>query len=140
VTEKQMEMDRREFVKLTVGALVGCESGAQAAPPPHPEGSRAGSPIDAGPVSQYATDGIYDAHQEKGFFVVRHGADLFAVASICTHRRCRLRPEPNHTFLCPCHGSRFDPDGHVTRGPATRDLPHFQTTIDDRGHLLVTLA
>ena len=137
-----MEMDRRTFVQLSMGALVGCalcgcasESGAESVPP-----AKARSPIDAGPVTQYSADGIYDAHQDQGFFVVRQAEDLFAVASICTHRRCKLRAEPGHTILCPCHGSRFDPDGHVTRGPATKDLPRFQSIVDDRGHLIVTLS
>src|SRR5881392_1486900 len=108
----QMEIDRRDFVQLTVGtvlacALCGCasESGAQNAPPP----AKAGSPMDAGAVTQYSADGIYDAHQEQGFFVVRQGENLFAVASVCTHRRCKLRAEPDHSFLCPCHGSKFNP-------------------------------
>src|SRR4051794_3372204 len=125
--EKQMEIDRREFVQITVGAIVGCAVCGCASTPGAQEGpmrAEARTPIDAGAVSQYANDGIYDAHQEKGFFVVRHGADLVAVSSICTHQRCKLKPEPNQTFLCPCHGSRFDLDGHVTRGPASRNLPY----------------
>jgi cytochrome b6-f complex iron-sulfur subunit len=101
--------------------------------------AKAGTPVDAGPESNFTKDGVYDSFVDKGFFVVRRASELFAVSSICTHRRCKLRAESNQTFLCPCHGSRFDPEGHVTKGPATHDLPHFQTTIDDRGHLLVGL-
>src|SRR4051794_35415925 len=140
-----MEIDRRQFVTLTVSglagvALCGCATGsdaqamaAQSAP------QKAGTTVDAGLESDYANQGVYDGFKARGFYIVRQESDLLAVSSICTHRNCKLRSEANRTFLCPCHGSKFNLDGKVTRGPATKDLPHFQTKVDDRGHLLVTL-
>jgi len=136
-----MEMNRRQFVTLTVGGLVsaaicGCAaeaSGSTAAP------IEAGASVDAGPASGFEKDGVYDRFKDRGFFVVKRGEELFAVSSICTHRTCKLKAQKDQSFLCPCHGSMFDPNGHVTRGPAKRDLPHYQTRVDNRGHLMVTL-
>ena len=135
-----MEIDRRQFVTFTAGAiaataLCGCAANASTKPMP----TAAGVPVDAGPETDFAADGVYDGFKDRGFFLVRRGAELFAVASICTHRNCRLRPQKDSAFLCPCHGSKFDPDGKVTRGPATHDLAHFQIHFDDRRHVLVTL-
>jgi glycine/D-amino acid oxidase-like deaminating enzyme/nitrite reductase/ring-hydroxylating ferredoxin subunit len=48
---------------------------------------------------------------------------LHAVSLTCTHLACRLRfNDAEHTWDCPCHGSRFTPDGGVIQGPATRPL------------------
>lgn len=48
---------------------------------------------------------------------------LHAVSPICTHMRCVVRWNNAETsWDCPCHGSRFDPDGHVLQGPAVKDL------------------
>jgi cytochrome b6-f complex iron-sulfur subunit len=138
-----MQIDRREFVKLTVGAVAGCAL-CGCVSEQHVEGkampAEAAAPVDAGEQTKYEKDGIYDAFVDRGFFIVRRGAELVAVASICTHRNCKLKTEKDQTFLCPCHGSKFDEDGRVTRGPARKDLPHFATRVDDRGHVLVTMS
>ncbi|MBI2704807.1 MAG: FAD-dependent oxidoreductase [Actinobacteria bacterium] len=48
---------------------------------------------------------------------------LHAVAANCSHLGCRLMfNTAERSFDCPCHGSRFDVDGHVLEGPAVEDL------------------
>jgi len=96
--------------------------------------------VNAGPVGNYATDGVYSAFRNQGFFIVRRGEKLYTLSAICTHRKCKLDPEPDHSFHCPCHGSTFDANGHVTGGPARRDLPVVATSIDENGQLLVSVS
>ena len=41
----------------------------------------------------------------------------------CPHMGCGLRRnKEEHSWDCPCHGSRFGEDGGVIEGPATGDL------------------
>ncbi|HEU5109961.1 MAG TPA: FAD-dependent oxidoreductase, partial [Micromonosporaceae bacterium] len=48
---------------------------------------------------------------------------LHAVSMRCTHLGCLLRFNgAESSWDCPCHGSRFDVDGAVLEGPATRPL------------------
>lgn len=53
-----------------------------------------------------------------------HAGVAHAVSPICTHLQCVVRWNSAETsWDCPCHGSRFDPDGRVLHGPAVKDLP-----------------
>jgi glycine/D-amino acid oxidase-like deaminating enzyme/nitrite reductase/ring-hydroxylating ferredoxin subunit len=66
--------------------------------------------------------------------VVRHEGDtvaayrdesgaVMAVSPTCTHLFCRVSwNAAERSWDCPCHGSRFAPDGTVIEGPAVRDL------------------
>lgn len=48
---------------------------------------------------------------------------LTPTAKRCPHLGCALKWNPmEHTWDCPCHGSRFTRDGKLIDNPATRDL------------------
>jgi cytochrome b6-f complex iron-sulfur subunit len=141
-----MSINRRDFLWLTAALTAGCknvpvpETASPGTPvaPAAPAASGATRNVDAGPASQYAADGLYDAFRHQGFFLVRRGSELTALSSYCTHRRCKLRPEEgNQSLLCPCHGSTFTLEGKVTEGPAKRDLPVLHTEKSPDGRLLV---
>jgi Rieske Fe-S protein len=128
-----MNLTRREFLLLTAGMVAGCKA---------VDGNSTTSQehlVNAGPVGNYATDGVYKTFRDQGFFIIRRGDKLFAISAICTHRKCKLTAEPDRSFYCPCHGSTFDPAGHVTAGPARRDLPILPTDTNEQGQLVVNV-
>ena len=60
--------------------------------------------------------------------VARTGADTFvALSAGCTHQACEITGYSGQTYVCPCHGSRFDTSGRVVNGPAVSSLRQFQT-------------
>jgi Rieske Fe-S protein len=130
-----MSINRRQFLFLTTAAAAFAvtENLALAS-----DGG-AGQLIDAGPVANFAKDGVYDAYRSLGFFVIRKEGKLSALSSICTHRKVQLKAESDCSFYCKKHGSTFDPNGHVTKGPAKQNLPVLVTSVNEAGHLLVSV-
>ena len=57
----------------------------------------------------------------------RDAEGVFAISLVCTHLGCIVKNIPDG-FECACHGSRFDPDGGVTKGPAPTALPWHRVT------------
>ena len=132
-----MDVTRREFVVLAAAACAGCQGsggGDNASAP------RVTKVIDAGPASLYQADGVYPRFRHQGVFLVRRDGALLALSSDCTHRDCPLRAASDGGFSCKCHGSLFDQEGHVLRGPAVRALPQFPTSVSEDGHLLIQVT
>jgi nucleotide-binding universal stress UspA family protein/nitrite reductase/ring-hydroxylating ferredoxin subunit len=68
--------------------------------------------------------GIIERGGEKFAAYMDAKAGLQIHSARCTHLGCTVAWNPaESTFDCPCHGSRFGPDGEVVNGPAARPLP-----------------
>jgi Rieske Fe-S protein len=136
-----MSVNRREFVALSAAALAGCDGDSKpgGAKPTDADATTrpASQPADAGLISSFDKDEVYDAFRDQGFFVIRRNKKLFAVSSICPHKGCKVRVADDLTFFCKCHHSEFDKDGNVTKGPSTRNLSRLAVTVDKNQHVLV---
>ncbi len=47
----------------------------------------------------------------------------------CTHAGCTVNKVADGTIDCPCHGSKFNLDGSVANGPATKPLEAQAVTV-----------
>lgn len=76
--------------------------------------------------------------QDQQVYIVRTSGGFYAVSAVCTHLGCvtQWKPEAN-MIACPCHGSKFNPEGKKLEGPAPRPLPHYSISLTVDGELLV---
>ena len=66
---------------------------------------------------------IVDAEGETFAAWRSPSGELFAVSNTCPHLGCKVHwNSVETTWDCPCHGSRFRPDGTVIEGPALSGL------------------
>ena len=69
-------------------------------------------------------------HTESGFS---------ALSLTCTHLGCTLE-QTTDGFTCPCHASRYNVDGKVTHGPASKSLQALQVEVTAEGNLKLFTA
>jgi Rieske Fe-S protein len=95
--------------------------------------------VPAGPPSGVAASSL----RPVGGVAVAIGRDsggIFALSLICTHQGCDISASGSVTanaIDCFCHGSVFDGNGAVRRGPAGSPLPHFKVDLDGAGSLQI---
>lgn len=75
---------------------------------------------------------------EARCYVGRDRAGMYAIDAVCPHLGCLVLLGEEGGFVCPCHDSRFDPQGKAEIGPATQPLRHLQLWYDaEAGQLMV---
>lgn len=68
----------------------------------------------------------------REFLVSRTAQTSFtALTATCTHEGCTVTGFDGSTYVCPCHGSRFNTSGGVLNGPATAALRSFTTQFSN---------
>ena len=135
-------VERRDFLGMaalgsflvTTGAAV---LGALKLPMPSvlPE---AASRFKIGPPDRFPAGST--VHFSKRSVWVRHDdLGIYAISAICTHLGCVALREPDGSFHCPCHGSKFDETGAVQAGPAPKGLEYLKVSRLPNGDLMVDL-
>ncbi len=85
--------------------------------------------------SAYPAGSIKD-YPEHRVRVISTDQGLAAISLVCTHLGCIVSPN-DYGYHCPCHGSRFDHQGHVLGGPAPRPLKWLPVTLAADGAVIV---
>ena len=135
-----MEIQRRTFLKKTGSALAcACLAG--------------GAALEAAQknITQYAVEdskliielskhpklkevgGSETFQADKKKIIVLHPDEknYKAFENKCTHMGGQVSYRPKDGFMqCPLHGSRFDTEGNVVKGPAAKPLTEFRTSLD----------
>jgi cytochrome b6-f complex iron-sulfur subunit len=72
--------------------------------------------------------------------LIKSADDLLILTSRCTHLGCRISSAENGELVCPCHGSRFDLNGSVVKGPASSSLKPLDYMIDkESGEIVINI-
>ena len=67
-------------------------------------------------------------YKEARVALMREGEAVYALSLVCTHLGCTVNVTPTE-LICPCHGSTFDRQGRVLKGPADRQLERYQVVV-----------
>jgi len=134
---RRKELARREMLMLagaSAGALVALVALPACGPP---TGSPPSGPVSVGNVSGVAVGSL---HVMSNVIIARDAGGLYAMSAVCTHAGCLLDDGASTIaagLSCPCHGSTFDGNGSVTRGPARDPLQHYAVTVGTDGSVVV---
>jgi cytochrome b6-f complex iron-sulfur subunit len=143
-------LSRRQLLNFVTGAAVAATASAALYPalkffiPPR-EGIEGGAilakdvlgnPI---PASQILAESpgtralVAGLAGEPTYLTVQEDGTLhpWGIVDNCTHLGCTFPwNEVDQQFQCPCHGSRYSPEGVVMRGPANRPLKLVHVTVE----------
>jgi len=134
---KNPEITRRDFLKLaskavlTAAGLLGLGGlfrflDTQTEPSPQTD-------FDLGLPAKYPL-GSRTVLADVPALLVHSLGGFSALSLVCTHLGCTVESQVDG-FACPCHGSRFDLKGNVSRGPAGKPLNSLKTAITSDGNL-----
>ncbi len=128
---------RRDFLKTTwlaVGGVVALELGglSLAYMQPRLAEGEFGSLITVGKVDDYPSGSITHIPDGRFYLARLQDGGFLALFQRCTHLGCNVPwDQAAGTFICPCHNSKFSPQGEVLNPPAPRPLDLFPVTIEN---------
>jgi cytochrome b6-f complex iron-sulfur subunit len=76
---------------------------------------------------------------DSKILLIKKSRDSFsAFDPTCTHKGCEIIKRRDF-MECPCHGSEFDLDGNVIKGPAQIPLSNFRSEYDGKNSVTIFL-
>lgn len=131
------KLSRRDFLKLSTNSLLAVSGilgigglirylGYQFDPTPPTE-------FDIGPATRYPKKSRTIVTHIPAI-VIHDDNGIRAISLTCSHLGCAVE-ERNFGFECPCHSSRYDLDGVVLKGPATKNLRKLRVEKVEDGTL-----
>jgi cytochrome b6-f complex iron-sulfur subunit len=132
-------MNRRDFLKISTNSMLALAAALgvgglirylsyQFDSPPRNE-------FDIGPESDYPIPS-HTVLPNIPAVIIRDESGVKAMSLTCTHLGCMVE-QRNFGYECPCHGSRYTPEGKVYKGPASSNLPMLQVKKSEDGNLHV---
>jgi Rieske Fe-S protein len=99
--------------------------------------------MDPAPPSQYdlgsATDymrGTNTVFLQIPAALIRDNDGFTALSLVCTHLGCTVEHKDGE-YECPCHGSKYDGKGLVTRGPSNTPLKKLRVEVNEEGNVIL---
>ena len=91
--------------------------------------------FDIGPPADFSP-GSATFLPERQLYVFNSADGFYCISSVCTHLGCNVK-RGGPGFECPCHGSQFDENGQVVRGPAPAALAWYALSLSPHAQLVV---
>ena len=74
---------------------------------------------------------------DDNYIIVTENNSTTVFSSHCTHLGCKIDKMEGNRFVCPCHGSEYDLNGEVVKGPAYKNLKTIPYQISKDGKNIV---
>lgn len=144
---REMDVSRRGFLRSLAGIASAIGLGVLVSSIKLPAGT--GQPTTStqasGPTGSIANVNTLQAGASVQFeypsgypnvLMKKSDGSLLALSLLCTHVCCASTYDSQaNEIYCPCHGSLFDSNGNVLRGPASSPLPQIQLRVDSAGNV-----
>ncbi|MCV7359496.1 Rieske (2Fe-2S) protein [Mycolicibacterium fluoranthenivorans] len=119
-------------IGLGATAIAACSGSGQKAAPPATESSAGTSAPGqaAGTLAKTSQVPVGSGVIVDDVVLTQPTAGVFkGLSTVCTHAGCAVSSVADGKIVCPCHGSTFDLEGAVLKGPATKPLATVAVTV-----------
>ncbi len=108
-------------ISLAATTIAGCATYGK--PPAAPAAEPAPTPVPLRAIVRAADIPVGSGVIVDDVVITQPAQGKFnCFSAICTHAGCTVAEVVGASINCPCHGSRFNLDGTVAKGPANRPL------------------
>jgi Rieske Fe-S protein len=128
-------LPRRAFLKISLGASGALGLYGMARFLSREEPSSAPQHVVAGYPAEYPVGAVTPIPEARAVLIHDENG-FYALSASCPHLGCTLGTDVS-PLECPCHGSRFNEQGLVIHGPASRPLVALELSLTSDGRILV---